>query len=85
MLVVGGGGYNPWAVARCWTGIWARLNGVDPRSLAITYEAESILRGLVWNHSRGRNPPEHWFMTIADEPLHGDVRQTVQNLVRSVP
>ncbi|MEQ8334159.1 acetoin utilization protein AcuC [Nisaea sp.] len=83
VLVVGGGGYNPWAVARCWTGIWARLNGVDPRSLAITDEAESILRSLVWNHSRGRNPPEHWFMTIADDPLHGDVRQTVQNLVRS--
>ncbi|MGQ0662858.1 MAG: hypothetical protein ACT4P2_04580 [Pseudomonadota bacterium] len=26
VVVVGGGGYNPWAVARCWTGVWATLN-----------------------------------------------------------
>ena len=23
LIVAGGGGYNPWAVARCWAGIWA--------------------------------------------------------------
>lgn len=27
LLVLGGGGYNPWSVGRCWTGVWAALNG----------------------------------------------------------
>jgi hypothetical protein len=27
LIVTGGGGYNPYTVARCWAGIWATLNG----------------------------------------------------------
>ena len=27
LIVLGGGGYNPWSVARCWAGVWAALNG----------------------------------------------------------
>jgi acetoin utilization protein AcuC len=26
-VVLGGGGYNPWTLARCWTGLWGRLAG----------------------------------------------------------
>ena len=26
-VVLGGGGYNPWTVARCWAGLWGVLNG----------------------------------------------------------
>ena len=85
VLVVGGGGYNPWAVARCWTGIWAHLNGVDPRGISLGSEAENVLRGLFWNHSRGRNPPEHWFTTLADAPLEGEVRSAMQDLARLLP
>src|SRR3546814_5945327 len=29
-LVLGGGGYNPWTVGRCWAGVWATLNGIEP-------------------------------------------------------
>ncbi|UUX50041.1 acetoin utilization protein AcuC [Nisaea acidiphila] len=84
VLVLGGGGYNPWAVARCWTGIWAALNGQDPRGIALNAESESVLRGLFWNHSRGRNPPEHWFTRLADAPREGAVRQEVVDLARAV-
>ncbi|GGH24081.1 acetoin utilization protein AcuC [Cribrihabitans marinus] len=27
LLVLGGGGYNPWTVARLWSGVWATLSG----------------------------------------------------------
>lgn len=84
VLVVGGGGYNPWAVARCWTGIWAALNGRDPRDIDIDSASEGILRDLFWNHSRGRNPPEHWFTTLSDRPNEGDVRPEVVDLARLV-
>lgn len=29
-VVLGGGGYNPWTVARCWAGLWGCLRGRTP-------------------------------------------------------
>lgn len=83
VLVVGGGGYNPWSVARAWAGIWATVNGIDP-DVAPTPAAERVLRGLTWNHSRGRNPPEHWFTTLADRPNPGPVRDDVHRITEAV-
>jgi acetoin utilization protein AcuC len=83
VLVVGGGGYNPWSVARAWTGIWAVLNGIDP-DVPTQGAAEAVLRGLVWNHSKGRNPPEHWFTTLADRPNPGPVREEIHRLAEAV-
>jgi len=83
VLVVGGGGYNPWSVARAWTGIWATLNGIDPEA-ALPARAEQVLRGLTWNHSRGRNPPEHWFTTLADRRNVGPVRDDIHRIIEAV-
>lgn len=83
LLVLGGGGYNPWSVARCWAGVWAQLNAAEiPDRLPPA--AETLLRELNWSRSAGRNPPEHWFTTLADAPHHGAVREDVRLLVRRV-
>ena len=77
LLVLGGGGYNPWSVGRLWTGVWATLNGhvIPPR---VTPEAEAVLRALEWHRARGgRNPPEHWFTTLRDAPRVGDIRPEI--------
>lgn len=84
LLVVGGGGYNPWAVARCWTGIWATLNGLDPAAIDLGSAGEAVLRGLSWNHSRGRTPPERWFTALADDPHEGPVRPEIDHILREV-
>ncbi|RDD63964.1 acetoin utilization protein AcuC [Ferruginivarius sediminum] len=83
VLCLGGGGYNPWSVGRCWAGVWATLNGLTVPD-RLPDAAERVLRGLSWRHSRGRNPPEHWFTTLADAPRHGPVRSEVRNAVASV-
>ncbi|KIN74169.1 acetoin utilization protein AcuC [Sulfitobacter guttiformis] len=68
LLVLGGGGYNPWTVGRMWTGIWGILNGYDVGGM-LPDVAEEVLRGLTFNgNRRGRNPPEHWFNTLQDAP-----------------
>ena len=65
LLVLGGGGYNPWSVGRCWTGVWAVLNDHDvPRELPPAGRA--VLEKLTWRRAAGRNPPAHWFTTLAD-------------------
>lgn len=83
VVVLGGGGYNPWAVARCWSGGWATLNG-HPIPETLPVQAESVLRALRWAHRWGRNPPEHWFTTLADAPNLGPVRQEVRSVAATV-
>lgn len=80
MLVTGGGGYNPWSVARCWSGVWATLNGY-PVPEVLTDAARSVLRSLEWNRAGGQNPPAHWFDTIVDLPGTGAVRSPMRDLV----
>ncbi len=81
LVVVGGGGYNPYTVGRCWAGVWATLNDF-PVPVRTTPEAEAVLRGLVYNRAAGRNPPEHWFTTLRDAPRDGPVRDRVKELAQ---
>jgi acetoin utilization protein AcuC len=82
LIVTGGGGYNPWTVARCWAGVWATLNGIAiPASLPAT--AEAVLRGFRFNRAAGRNPPEHWFSTLRDAPREGMVRPEILALLEN--
>ncbi|MBR0659239.1 acetoin utilization protein AcuC [Neoroseomonas oryzicola] len=77
LIVLGGGGYNPWTVARCWAGVWGTLNGhTMPERL--NAEAENVLRALTFHRAAGRNPPEHWFTTLVDAPRPGVVRAIVR-------
>lgn len=82
-LVLGGGGYNPWSVGRCWCGIWAVISGHDPAA-PLTPAAEAVLRGLHWHRLRGAPVPEHWVTTLADQPRPGAVRPEVRRLVAEV-
>jgi acetoin utilization protein AcuC len=87
LLVLGGGGYNPWTVGRMWTGVWGVLNGQDV-GRRLPEAAEAVLRALEFHgNRRGRNPPEHWFTTLQDAPQAGatispQVRQRVALLRR---
>ncbi|WP_119458468.1 acetoin utilization protein AcuC [Rhodospirillaceae bacterium SYSU D60014] len=83
LLVLGGGGYNPWAVARCWAGVWATLNRLDP-TVAPSAAAQAVLRGLTWSRSQGRNPPAHWMTTIADSPRPGPIRDEIRTIAAAV-
>jgi acetoin utilization protein AcuC len=79
LLVLGGGGYNPYATGRCWAGIWATLNGwAVPERLSES--AEKILRDVRWRHRLGREPAKRWLTTLADPPRPGPVRSEVRRL-----
>ncbi len=79
LVVLGGGGYNPWTVGRCWAGIWATLNDF-PIPDHLPPEAEAVLRGLSFDRAIGRNPPVHWFTTLRDAPRPGAVRDEIKRL-----
>ncbi len=77
-LVLGGGGYNPWSVGRCWAGVWATLTDQEvPEHLPP--DASEILRAIQWQgHSRARNPDPALFSTLRDAPREGPVRAEVR-------
>ena len=77
LLVLGGGGYNSCAVARCWAFIWAVLNDIKvPHCLPEAGEA--VLRGLARNSTMSHKPPERWFTTLADNQNTGTIRESVK-------
>jgi acetoin utilization protein AcuC len=79
LVVLGGGGYNPFTVGRCWAGIWATLNDL-PIPEVLPSKAEGVLRALSYSRAAGRNPPEHWFTTLRDAPRPGPVRDEIRRL-----
>lgn len=81
-LVLGGGGYNPWSVARCWAGLWAQLNGIAIPEVAGP-EAQAILRSLSWHRSAGRTPPAHWLDRLTDPTNAGPVRYSIRRVANN--
>jgi acetoin utilization protein AcuC len=75
-VVLGGGGYNPWTVARYWTGIWGRLSRrAIPRRLPEV--ASEVLRGLACDLVDDEDIDPSWIATLADEGTNACVRQDV--------
>ncbi len=78
LIVVGGGGYNPWSVARCWAGVWATLAGEEIPD-RLPQAAEAVLRALAGaGHDRGRPVAEALFTTLNDSPREGPVRDEIR-------
>lgn len=79
LLLLGGGGYNPFSVARAWAGFWAILSGQEiPGELP--KEAQEVLSALSWRHRLAKTAPQRWVKTLADPPLPGLVRDAVRCL-----
>ena len=78
-VVLGGGGYNPWTLARYWTGIWARLSQrAVPDRLPET--ASALLRGLQCDLVDDDEIEPRWTTTLGDCPSDLPVRASVRAL-----
>ncbi|WP_374428057.1 acetoin utilization protein AcuC [Tabrizicola sp.] len=82
VLVLGGGGYNPWSVGRLWTAIWGQVAGRDQPD-RLPAHASEVLQRLSWNGG-GRPPPgPAMTTTLIDAPREGPVRAEIRDrLVR---
>ena len=78
VVVLGGGGYNPWNVVRCWSGLWGRLSG---RAIPDTLPApaRAALERL-WS-PRVREVDPAWLTTLADPPRGGTVREEIRAVI----
>jgi acetoin utilization protein AcuC len=82
-VVLGGGGYNPWTVVRCWSGLWGRLSGRDiPHELP--RDARVLLQGFSCDLLDEEDVEETWISTLADQPNTGRVRKEVRDVAEQV-
>lgn len=66
-VVLGGGGYNPWTTVRCWSGLWAKLNGFAvPESLPA--EVRHILASFTCDLVDDEDIDPAWLVSLADHP-----------------
>ena len=77
--VLGGGGYNPWTVVRCWSGLWGRLSG---RTIPATLPAEArdFLATLECDLIDDDEIADFWLTGMVDPPNNGPVRPAIQRL-----
>lgn len=78
-VVAGGGGYNPWTVARYWSGLWARLSGRRIAD-ALPEQAQAVLRTLQCDLVDDEDVNPAWLTTIADTPDSSPVRDEIAQL-----
>jgi len=78
-VVLGGGGYNPWTVVRCWGGLWGRLSGRELPA-ALPPAARSLLQNLECDLIDEDDVPGNWISELADQPNTGPVREQVEKL-----
>lgn len=82
-VVVGGGGYNPWTVARCWTGLWGTLAGLElPTTLPES--AQQVLWALDCDLIDEEDVEPFWLTTLVDPPSTGTVREDVKEAVKTI-
>ena len=81
VLLTGGGGYNPWTVARLWTGFWALISGRTIPEV-LPNQATELLRSLSWQ--RQTKPKEIMLNSIYDAPMEGQLRDEVRDIVKKV-
>jgi len=82
-VVLGGGGYNPWTLVRCWTGLWGRLSGrVIPDLLPL--DAQAYLQNLECDLIDEEDIRADWISSLADRPNHGVVRDEIKRCAEAV-
>jgi acetoin utilization protein AcuC len=66
VLLLGGGGYNPFATARAWSGLWGIAAGHDPVHTELNSAARQVLESLEFPHRLNRQHPASWTERLSD-------------------
>lgn len=82
-VILGGGGYNPWTVARYWAGIWGWLNRYEIPA-RLPDDAIRIMAGLQCELVDDDEIEECWTTTLADAPNKGVIRDSVKSVAQTV-
>jgi len=77
LLVTGGGGYHPIALARCWAGLWAQLSGRELPE-ALPPAGRELLEAVDWDLDEDEDWFAELFRSRLDPPQNGPVNPEVE-------
>ena len=78
-VVLGGGGYNPWTLARYWAGLWGIISEQQFPELLPDAAAE-LFSGMDCDLVDEEDRDPRWFSTMTDSPYTGPVRPSIELL-----
>jgi acetoin utilization protein AcuC len=79
VVVLGGGGYNPWTLGRCWSGLSARIAG-HPIPERLPSSARAILAELTCDLVDDEDFDPCWLETLVDAPNEGPIRDEIHEI-----
>jgi len=82
-VVLGGGGYNPWTVARYWAGMWGRLTS-QAMPCELPEEAQLLLEKMSCELIDEEDIEPDWLTSLVDSPYNGPVRGAIKLLAAEV-
>ena len=82
-VVLGGGGYNPWTVARLWAGLWGLLSG-QPLPEPLPPDAQALLAALECDLVDEEDLRPHWLASLHDPASTSPVRDSIKSIARAV-
>lgn len=83
VVVLGGGGYNPWTLARCWTGLWGRLSGRDVE-IELPADARALLAGFDCDLVEEADRDPRWLTHLWDKRREGPVRDEIRRIAKII-
>lgn len=79
LMVLGGGGYHPLTLARCWAGVWALLSGRELPT-DIPPAGQTLLREVDWDQDEDEDYFPTLFTSRLDADRSGPVRPELEAL-----
>ncbi|HRD74327.1 MAG TPA: acetoin utilization protein AcuC [Hyphomicrobiaceae bacterium] len=82
-VILGGGGYNPWTLARAWTGVWGRLCG-EGTAIALPEAARALLAPLSVDLVEPEDIDPRWLSRLEDTPHPGPIRDPIRHIAEKM-
>ncbi len=83
LVVLGGGGYNPWTTIRAWVGLWGVLNSQTLPKI-LPDKAQAILARFDSDLIDEEDRLPEWITRLEDQETPGEIREDVKRRVKTV-
>ena len=83
LVVLGGGGYNPWTTVRAWVGLWGLLSGNKLPEI-LPEAAQAILKRFDSDLIDEEDRLPEWITRLEDEETRGAVRDEIKRRVEKI-
>ena len=83
LVVLGGGGYNPWTTVRTWVGLWGLFSGHKLPKI-LPGAAQTILQKFDSDLIDEEDRLPEWITRLEDQEINGEIREDIKIRIDTV-